>query len=430
MSFYSVFGNLSVVGCGSTTSMLQCISCTTSVDCKSLTKASTVSGRVYVAACVLGRCRLLLVGPLLSPISVVFNVNETRNYNPTYAAAADTVTETVSVLACVNTPAALRFFTSSYRAAAVCLPGSAGGAAGGAGVVMGPQPGAELGGHNYTQIAIDAVESAQSLLLPMLILSGSCKLCSPGYSAQYYASAVCSPCAPGTSQPEKEASMCNICEAGTYQPQAGATACIACSANTPTTLSIGASSSSACFTATVGIDTAWVVGQFLSLSVYWTLLPLGDAGINDIVAIFFISPTKSSSALRQLAWTYTSVPDTPADYSGGSGPGSVPVSRGSITLTVPSAGEGIYAVHYFRNSSDPAIPDLVPEGGGVIASASYYTASGVPPQSQPAGASPLPLNEAATQLPADMGLEVDDGGLVCPAGTLTPYPSDQPDGGG
>jgi hypothetical protein len=150
----------------------------------------------------------------------------------------------------------------------------------------------------------------------------------------------------------------------------------------------------------------------------------------DIVAIFFLESMAMLSVRRQLAWTYTSVSDVSGDYSGGGDPGATPQAHGSITLKVPSAGEGIYAVFFYRNSSAPYVPGLVPNGGAVMDSAFYFAAAGIPQPTPPLGVNSLPMKAAVSNFPADLGLEVDNGGLVCPAGTITPFPSNRVNKGG
>ena len=430
---YAVLGTLPIPECSSSVPPTGCAFCAGWAACKGFEATAAAAGSGYVAACVGGRCQILLLGPILSPMPGFPDSNAT--YNPTFAvAAAGTPNGSTGILAVVNAPAGMQLRVDSFRPAAVCAPGSAGGAANAIGVIAGPRPGADItssDGRNYTRFPMDAAAAANSSLFESLVLGGVCKTCSPGSSAQSYASGACVPCAPGTYQSAMGATQCSMCAAGTFQPQPGATTCIACDESTPTTLSSGAASASACFAATVGIDSAWVVGQSLSLSIYWSLLPLADAGVTDIVAVFFVYPS-AASVLRQLAWTYTSVPNTNVDYAGGDGPGPGPVPRGSVTLLIPSAGEGLYAVRLFRNSTAPSISGLVPSGGGVIASALYYAAGGIPPPSPPNGANAMPLGAAVAQFPSDTGLSVDDGGLVCPAGTVTPYPpkENHPGGGG
>jgi hypothetical protein len=195
-------------------------------------------------------------------------------------------------------------------------------------------------------------------------------------------------------------------------------------------MGIGMVYSSACFGAVVGIESARLVGQSFVFSVFWSLDPPESAGATDIVAVFKVSTAAPPSSRRQLAWTYTSVPSIPNDYYGGGDPGLTPVPHGAVSLTIPSAGAGVYAVRYFRNSSNPYIPGLVPAGGTVLASELYYVLNddGIIPPGIPASAQQLILDDP--KIPSDLGIQVVNGGLVCPAGTVTQYPSNLADGGG
>ena len=416
--------NRSTLACGATATPA-CTACTGPVDCQQLAANATAANAVQSAfspACVGGLCMLLLLAPALEP----FGTNSSSKEEPFIEIAASSGAY-ATVLAQVYAPSGLPLQVLAYRAAAVCNPGTAGGDSKAPGVRTGPRPGSTFSFSNNTRIALDGTNSSKG---SNLVLAATCLTCVPGTVVGKYASGTCTPCASGTSQPAAGATACVLCAAGTYQPLASATACVACGTSTPETLLPGAEYAGACFAAEVGIESAWVVGQSLALSVFWSLRPPVDAGVTDIVAVFLVSPNTPGYERRQLAWTYTSVPSAPEDYSGGGNPGADSVSAGSILLTVPSAGEGTYAVRFFRNSSAPSIQGLVPPGGAILASATYFAAGGIPSPTPPNGMQALPLESPVATFPKDLGLEVDSGGLVCPAGTESPFPSNQPAGGG
>ena len=386
----------------------------------------------------------MLLGPILPISDAVYGSNEVTpaKHAPWYSVSASaatnvgsaTSTMTAMVLAQVRAPSGLRIAFQSYLESAVCSPGSAGGAVNAPGVRYGPRPDAVFAAtlSNYTKLAVERLRATNSSLLASLVLGGECLPCASGSFTAKYAAASCMLCPPGTAQQASGATSCMTCAAGTYQMTPGASMCGACASSTPSTVGAGAALSSSCYSAVVGIESAWVVGQSIALSVFWSLFPSEDAGATDIAAVFKSSSPALASSRRQLAWTYTSVLSVVSDYPGGGDPGPAPVPRGNIVLTIPSAGAGLYAVYLFRNSSGPYIPGLVPPGGAVLASALYYVAGTndrIPPNI-PASASILQLGAWVGNIPSDLGAQVGSGGLVCPAGTVTAYPSNLLDGGG
>ena len=412
VTFYAVEGSSVPTPCNSAAPPPSCAACNKGSTCQSLATTATAG---YVLACVSGKCTLLLLGPALAPLNENNAQTDADSSILTYTTAlsASSSVSSVTLLASIHAPAGAHLHVLAYLAGSVCTPGTAGSEFTSPGVRAGPLPDAIFSGNNRTQVALDG----NSSLFDSVIVGAACSVCAPGTATAQYASGTCTPCASGTSQPAAGATACVQCTAGTYQPSLGATKCVACSSSTPQTLLLGAEYATACFAAEVGIESAWVVGQSLALSVFWSLRPPVDAGVTDIVAVFLVSPNTPGYERRQLAWTYTSVPSAPEDYSGGGNPGADSVSAGSILLTVPSAGEGTYAVRFFRNSSAPSIQGLVPPGGAILASATYFAAGGIPSPTPPNGMQALPLESPVATFPKDLGLEVDSGGLVCPAGT-------------
>ncbi len=97
--------------------------------------------------------------------------------------------------------------------------------------------------------------------------------------------------------------------------------------------------------------------------------------------------------------------------------GPSPTPSGSRTIRIPSAGPGTYSVRLFHNNSDPAIPDLVPAGGIVIAEVTVTVG----------GPDSHAVWSLANGLPPDQGISITgDAGLLCGAGT---YGAAGPPGG-
>jgi hypothetical protein len=449
VDFYPVLNNQSIPDCRSAAPPVECTYCYNSSNCNRFSGTAAAAGEGYVPVCLDSRCIFLLLGPVLAPnFLTVSNESDSVSIgdgNPFYTAAAESANSTIRraamVLARVRLPSALQIRVTWYRAAAVCSPGSAGGGEGpGApGILAGPRLGAVFRGQNHTVIALDemleSVPANSSLPTPNQLvfpMSSSCRPCTPGSVAKDFATGACAACPAGSRQPARAATACILCTTGSYQPASNSTECIQCDLSTPTSLTAGSVQAGSCFGATVGIESAWFLGKSLAVRIFWSLYPLTAADVSDMVALFKETPGSPPYLRRQLAWSYTSVPAIPQDYYGGGAPGDAPVAVGSLTLKVPSAGEGLYSVRFFHNSSGLNIPGRleVSTGGAVLASATYFAAVGVPVPKPPAGFAAMPFTAAVNSFPDDVGSQVADGGLVCPAGTVTMYLSELSTGGG
>ena len=98
-------------------------------------------------------------------------------------------------------------------------------------------------------------------------------------------------------------------------------------------------------------------------------------------------------------------------------PGQASVPSGSVTFTIPSAGNGAYALRFFRNVSSDAEKELapppIPLGGAIVASYAFTLGS---------SSSTATFTFDGDGAPPDQGQSVaGDRGLVCAAGTYSIY---------
>jgi hypothetical protein len=276
-----------------------------------------------------------------------------------------------------------------------------------------------------------AEKAAADVLAGNPVVVKGCAPCRRGSWTAATASTICMLCAAGTFASGNGSTGCKACAAGFYAPvPGGAAVCSACPVGTPRTLRSGAMAATACFAASITVRRAWAVASSISFVLDWSFAPAAAAGAADIVSLIKFDPDNSDGRFqpvwshspdggpgrRQLAWAYTSLPassvDTDPDPGPNAEPGPEPVPAGSRTFTILSAGPGVYAALLYRNSTGPAVPGLVADGGDIVALHRFEIGGTVPTLVLAGGKMPA----------ADVVAPVLGGGLACPAGSISLLP--------
>jgi hypothetical protein len=394
-----------------------CPLCATHAACTSLAAAAGA----LAAACLGGRCMAVRTGPLIN-----------RTNGPRLSSlhlAPDGAVGPVAMVLEAESEAELTIVATAFWEAALCRPGQASRNQT-FGVDRGPLPFVAYQPGPIVQVPAAGVaeKAAADMLAGGEVVVKGCAPCPRGSWTTTTASTMCMLCAAGTFASGNGSTGCKACAAGSYAPvPGGAAVCSACPVGTPRTLRSGAMAVTACFAASITVQRAWAVGSSISFVIDWSFAPAAAAGAADIVSLVKLGPEGSLGALppgrsdggpgrRQLAWAYTSLPASPVDTDPDPGPnaepGPEPVPVGSRTFTIPSAGPGVYAALLYRNSTGPAVPSLVADGGDIVALHRFEIGGTVPT-----------LVLAGSMMPAaDAVALVLGGGLVCPAGSISLLP--------
>jgi hypothetical protein len=396
-----------------------CPLCENHTDCSDLAAAAGA----LAAACLDGRCVAARVGPPL--------VNHTDGplLRSVYL-SPDGVAAPAAVVLEAESEAGLTIRATAFWEAALCRPGQASKNSTW-GVNRGPLPFVAYQPGPPVQVPVTGVAqtAAAAALAGSELVVGGCASCPRGSWTITMASTACLLCAAGTFASKNGSTGCVACAAGSYAPlPGGAAVCRACPAVTPTTLHSRAVTATACFAASIAVPRAWAVGPSLSFVLDWSFAPANAAGAADVVSLVKLSDSVQPDDLkampnsdggtgrRQLAWAYVSMPASPVDTDPDPGPAAEPgheaMPVGSRTFTIPSAGPGIYVALLYRNSTGPAVPGLVSDGGDIVAFKTF----------QIGGTSPTLILKGGKGPPEDVATPVVGGGLVCPAGSISLLP--------
>ena len=268
----------------------------------------------------------------------------------------------------------LQLLVSAYEAASVCPPDSYS-SEDGLQRTLPPLLHLPISGVNIS-VTGDLVSFSDGgqLVLP----TGDCSLCPAGKFTEKFAAsraAECRPaCEPGfysSTGLDLTTDPCKPCKIGSYNPEPRQRACLPCPPDRPSTNGPGAQSVEWCWFAQVGVEEVKAVGRKLRVTAFGVIRPAAFASTADILAIFKDEPSAEpwrKGYERQVAYTYTSVEQSPSDESYGTQdlrPGAQAVSDFSFTFLFPSAGSGVYTVNLFRNSSGTRGVSL--PFGGIVA---------------------------------------------------------------